>query len=91
MRTRDNGGEAYWVGRGKKTANKQPDAFKKSPGKGLPAGKDVLFKTPSAACTPPFSAKTSYTDSCRLGVEEDDFYLGRNGWDLPRNKVTKIV
>ena len=91
VRTRDNGGEAYWVGRGKKTANKQPDAFKKSPGQGLPAGKDVLFKTPSAACTPPFSAKTSYTDSCRLGIPERDFYLGRNGWDLPLNKVTKIV
>lgn len=82
--------EAYWVGRGK-SSHKAPTNFRKAPSSRLPAGHKVLFDTPSAQCTPPLSAKTSYTNACRLGIPEDDFYLARNGWDLPFHHITHIV
>lgn len=81
---------AYWIGRGK-SSHKAPDYYRTAPTKSLPKGSDVLFGNPSKECRPPFSAATSYTNACLLGVPESDVYLGGNGWDLPRNHITHII
>ena len=84
--------EAFWIGSGSDSI-RQPDSFLQPPpdGSTSKAASEVLFGTPLAKCTPPLSATSDYTNDCLLGIDEEEVYRGRGGWDLPRNFVSECL
>lgn len=48
---------------------------------GNPSANDLLFDKPSTTC------KAEFTPGCNLGLTKAEFYLGQNGWSIPRNTL----